>query len=200
MLPLYYRTARFVARPYRRMKHRNVLGVMVLLLLLFVLLATTSSPRTETDTTHQLPSVTSAHDPNPIIHDQLKNPMEVMDVNGKETQQEEQEELVHPPQVLLRSPEQAATPATLDKMDTLDTDNEPLLAHKASQAPLLVRLLLPLLAGFCFGFLGSVPIAGPTSAVVLKLGIQGKYQQALTIAFGGAISEAVRAIAIEMDR
>jgi threonine/homoserine/homoserine lactone efflux protein len=39
-----------------------------------------------------------------------------------------------------------------------------------------------------------VPVAGPTSAMVLKLGIQGKYRAGLTIAVGGAISEAVRSL------
>ncbi|KAL4095237.1 hypothetical protein PRIC1_008614 [Phytophthora ramorum] len=63
----------------------------------------------------------------------------------------------------------------------------------ATQAPFVLRLLLPLVAGFCFGFLGSVPVAGPTSAMVLKLGIQGKYSAGLTIAVGGAISEATYA-------
>ncbi|KAG7401980.1 hypothetical protein PHYBOEH_008501 [Phytophthora boehmeriae] len=62
-----------------------------------------------------------------------------------------------------------------------------------AQAPFVLRLLLPLVAGFCFGFLGSVPVAGPTSAMVLKLGIQGKYTAGLTIAVGGAISEATYA-------
>ncbi|RMX67222.1 hypothetical protein DD238_001124 [Peronospora effusa] len=62
-----------------------------------------------------------------------------------------------------------------------------------TQVSLVLRLLLPLVAGFCFGFLGSVPIAGPTSAMVLKLGIQGKYTAGLTIAIGGAISEATYA-------
>ncbi|CEG37513.1 lysine exporter protein (lyse ygga) [Plasmopara halstedii] len=62
-----------------------------------------------------------------------------------------------------------------------------------TQAPFVLRLLLPLIAGFCFGFLGSVPVAGPTSAMVLKLGIQGKYRAGLTIAVGGAISEATYA-------
>jgi hypothetical protein len=57
--------------------------------------------------------------------------------------------------------------------------------------PFLLRLILPLIAGFCFGFMGSVPIAGPTSAMVLRVGIQGEYETALTIAVGGAISEAV---------
>ncbi|OQR92189.1 hypothetical protein ACHHYP_03971 [Achlya hypogyna] len=48
------------------------------------------------------------------------------------------------------------------------------------------RIFLPLIAGFFFGFLGSIPIAGPTSAMVLKMGIQGEYWAAQSIALGGA--------------
>ncbi|POM73041.1 Hypothetical protein PHPALM_10151, partial [Phytophthora palmivora] len=66
-------------------------------------------------------------------------------------------------------------------------------SESATPAPFVLRLVLPLVAGFCFGFLGSVPIAGPTSAMVLKLGIQGKYSAGFTIAVGGAISEATYA-------
>ncbi|EQC39827.1 hypothetical protein SDRG_03247 [Saprolegnia diclina VS20] len=57
----------------------------------------------------------------------------------------------------------------------------------------LVRLVLPLVAGFVFGFLGSIPIAGPTSAMVLKMGIQGEYWAAQSIALGGAAAEATYA-------
>jgi hypothetical protein len=80
--------------------------------------------------------------------------------------------------------------ATDEEAHEDETDPQPSL-EPATQAPLVLRLLLPLVAGFCFGFLGSVPVAGPTSAMVLKLGIQGKYRAGLTIAVGGAISEAV---------
>ncbi|KAF0734682.1 hypothetical protein Ae201684P_005051 [Aphanomyces euteiches] len=56
-----------------------------------------------------------------------------------------------------------------------------------------LRYLLPISAGFIFGFLGSIPIAGPTSAMVLKMGIQGKYWEAQTVALGGAAAEATYA-------
>ena len=48
------------------------------------------------------------------------------------------------------------------------------------------------LRDFVLCFLKSGPVAGPTSAVVLKLGVQGKYTAGLTIVVGGAIAEAVR--------
>ncbi|KAG3120713.1 hypothetical protein PI124_g1408 [Phytophthora idaei] len=77
--------------------------------------------------------------------------------------------------------------------DEKEVEKPSVTTESATQAPFVLRLLLPLVAGFCFGFLGSVPIAGPTSAMVLKLGIQGKYSAGLTIAVGGAISEATYA-------
>ncbi|CAI5735451.1 unnamed protein product [Peronospora destructor] len=93
------------------------------------------------------------------------------------------------------------TPIEADGGFDIDTDtNEAMnftdptsLPEMTTPVSLVLRLLLPLVAGFCFGFLGSVPIAGPTSAMVLKLGIQGKYTAGLTIAVGGAISEATYA-------
>ncbi|ETW07599.1 hypothetical protein H310_02075 [Aphanomyces invadans] len=57
----------------------------------------------------------------------------------------------------------------------------------------MLLYLLPVVAGFFFGFLGSIPIAGPTSAMVLKMGIQGQYWDAQTVALGGAVAEATYA-------
>ncbi|ETV86277.1 hypothetical protein, variant [Aphanomyces astaci] len=57
----------------------------------------------------------------------------------------------------------------------------------------LLSYVLPIVAGFCFGFVGSIPIAGPTSAMVLKMGIQGQYWDAQTVALGGAVAEATYA-------
>lgn len=108
-----------------------------------------------------------------------------------------------PTDVVMPQPVNDPTPIAADGGVDMDADakfedqngaKEALSApESATHAPLLLRLLLPLTAGFCFGFLGSVPIAGPTSAMVLKLGIQGKYSAGLTIALGGAISEATYA-------
>ncbi|KAL0586987.1 hypothetical protein ABG067_003327 [Albugo candida] len=58
---------------------------------------------------------------------------------------------------------------------------------------LMLETVAPYLFGYIFGFLGSIPIAGPTSAMVFRLGIQGKYRSGLAIASGGAIAEAVYA-------
>ena len=80
----------------------------------------------------------------------------------------------------------------MDTEEAMNSTDATLRSEIPPQVSLVRRLLLPLVAGFCFGFLGSVPIAGPTSAMVLKLGIQGKYTAGLTIAVGGAISEAVQ--------
>ena len=55
------------------------------------------------------------------------------------------------------------------------------------------KTLSPLVIGFCLGFIGSVPIAGPTSALVLKLGIQEKYWSGRAVAVGGALAESVYA-------
>lgn len=60
---------------------------------------------------------------------------------------------------------------------------------------LMLETVAPYLFGYIFGFLGSIPIAGPTSAMVFRLGIQGKYRSGLAIASGGAIAEAVSDIA-----
>lgn len=57
----------------------------------------------------------------------------------------------------------------------------------------LSRTASPLLIGFCLGFIGSVPIAGPTSALVLKLGIQQKYWPGRAVAVGGALAESTYA-------
>ena len=75
---------------------------------------------------------------------------------------------------------------------TKDAGDNLRLSEATSNVPLGLRLLLPLVAGFVLCFLGSVPVAGPTSAMVLKLGVQGKYTAGLTIVVGGAIAEAVR--------
>lgn len=55
----------------------------------------------------------------------------------------------------------------------------------------LGTMLLTMVLGMMFGFLGSIPIAGPTSAMILKFGIQGKYRAGQAVAVGGATAEAV---------
>ena len=49
-------------------------------------------------------------------------------------------------------------------------------------------MLLPLLIGFAFGFLGSMPVAGPISLLVLHLGLAHDSRRAMYVAVGGAWS------------
>ncbi len=49
------------------------------------------------------------------------------------------------------------------------------------------------LIGFAVGFIGSVPVAGPISALVLTRGIQGRFRAGAFIALGGAVAEALYA-------
>ncbi|KAF0692643.1 Aste57867_16282 [Aphanomyces stellatus] len=75
------------------------------------------------------------------------------------------------------------------------SDEPPAAVPHPTMSPDLwvLRYLLPIVAGFAFGFLGSIPIAGPTSAMVLKMGIEGQYWEAQTVAMGGAAAEATYA-------
>ncbi|MFO0548088.1 MAG: LysE family transporter [Polyangiaceae bacterium] len=54
-------------------------------------------------------------------------------------------------------------------------------------------MLTAALIGFCFGFFGSVPVAGPIAALVLKRGLTGRFQSAALVGAGGAIAEAIYA-------
>jgi threonine/homoserine/homoserine lactone efflux protein len=49
---------------------------------------------------------------------------------------------------------------------------------------------LAFVLGFLFGFVGSIPVAGPISALVLSRGIEGRFRSGAFIALGGAIAEA----------
>jgi threonine/homoserine/homoserine lactone efflux protein len=51
-------------------------------------------------------------------------------------------------------------------------------------------MLVAALLGFVFGWLGSVPVAGPISALVVTRGIEGRMRAGLFIALGGGIAEA----------
>ncbi|RLN48135.1 hypothetical protein BBJ28_00001786 [Nothophytophthora sp. Chile5] len=189
---------RYAWAPYQRLKRRAVMGGVVALVLLFVLLVSFSSDKVATDTTIGEPARAgpgreqgAAAVPlrpvdkvvpkaTPFSKDERLAPgPAAADGGGIDTDAEAQQAAPHP-----------ATPREGKQEET---------EQETSRAPLVVRLLLPLVAGFCFGFLGSVPIAGPTSAMVLKLGIQGKYRAGLTIAFGGAISEAVGGLHVRED-
>ena len=54
-------------------------------------------------------------------------------------------------------------------------------------------MLIAALLGFAFGWIGSVPVAGPISALVVTRGIQGRFRAAAWIAVGGGLAEAVYA-------
>jgi threonine/homoserine/homoserine lactone efflux protein len=51
-------------------------------------------------------------------------------------------------------------------------------------------VILPFVLGFLLGFIGSVPVAGPISALVVSRGVQGRFRSGAFIALGGGIAEA----------
>lgn len=51
-------------------------------------------------------------------------------------------------------------------------------------------MIAALLIGFCFGFFGSIPVAGPIAAIVLKRGLTGRIASAALVGVGGGIAEA----------
>jgi threonine/homoserine/homoserine lactone efflux protein len=55
----------------------------------------------------------------------------------------------------------------------------------------LVAAVAALLAAFLFGFLTSVPPAGPISALLIRQSAQGEHQHALRIGIGAALVECV---------
>jgi len=50
-------------------------------------------------------------------------------------------------------------------------------------------MALALLVGFAFGYLGSMPVAGPISVLVLHLGLAHEGRRAFHLALGGALAE-----------
>lgn len=55
-------------------------------------------------------------------------------------------------------------------------------------------MLLTLAVGFAFGYLGSMPVAGPISVLVLHLGLAHDPRHALRVAVGGAVAEGLYAL------
>jgi threonine/homoserine/homoserine lactone efflux protein len=55
-------------------------------------------------------------------------------------------------------------------------------------------MLLPLLIGFAFGFVGSMPVAGPISVLVLHLGLAHDSRHGVYVAVGGALAESIYAL------
>lgn len=52
-------------------------------------------------------------------------------------------------------------------------------------------MLIPLILGAGIGFLGAIPVAGPISALVLKLGLKLQAFRGLLLAIGASVAEAV---------
>ena len=50
------------------------------------------------------------------------------------------------------------------------------------------------LAGFLFGFVGSIPVAGPISVLVLAQGVANRFGYAIGVAIGGAAAEGLYAL------
>lgn len=51
-------------------------------------------------------------------------------------------------------------------------------------------MLVAFILGYLFGFVGSVPIAGPISVLVFSLGLEGRFKNGVYLAIGAAIAEA----------
>jgi threonine/homoserine/homoserine lactone efflux protein len=51
-------------------------------------------------------------------------------------------------------------------------------------------VLFALLVGLAIGFVGSVPVAGPIAAVIVRRGLEGRYRSGAFVALGGALPEA----------
>lgn len=54
-------------------------------------------------------------------------------------------------------------------------------------------MILAAIIGFLFGFVGSMPVAGPIAALVFARALQGRMKSGLHIAIGGAVAEAIYA-------
>lgn len=50
-------------------------------------------------------------------------------------------------------------------------------------------MIVALLVGFAFGFIGSMPVAGPIALLVLRLGLSHDTRHARYVAIGGAVAE-----------
>ena len=53
--------------------------------------------------------------------------------------------------------------------------------------------MVTLLIGFLFGFIGSIPVAGPVSAVVFERALAGRGRSGFFVALGGALAESIYA-------
>ncbi|MEQ9319298.1 MAG: LysE family transporter [Polyangiaceae bacterium] len=55
-------------------------------------------------------------------------------------------------------------------------------------------MALAALLGFAFGWVGSIPVAGPVSALVVARGLEGRFSSGVWIAIGGGLVEALYAL------
>lgn len=52
-------------------------------------------------------------------------------------------------------------------------------------------MILAMLLGFTFGFVGAIPVAGPVSALVLHRGIRRQYAEGFQLALGASLAEGI---------
>lgn len=55
-------------------------------------------------------------------------------------------------------------------------------------------MVITALVGFLFGFIGSMPIAGPIAVLVLARALEGRLASALKVGIGGAVAETAYAL------
>lgn len=55
-------------------------------------------------------------------------------------------------------------------------------------------MLLAAVIGLAFGFIGSIPVAGPIAALVFERGLNGRFRSGVFISIGGAVAEAAYAL------
>ncbi|NTV73345.1 MAG: LysE family transporter [Holophaga sp.] len=56
-------------------------------------------------------------------------------------------------------------------------------------------MVVAILVGFAFGFIGSMPVAGPIALLVLRLGLNRDPRHARLVAIGGAFAEGIYSLA-----
>lgn len=54
-------------------------------------------------------------------------------------------------------------------------------------------MIIAAIIGFLFGFMGSMPVAGPIAVLVFARGIENRFRSGIAIATGGAIAEGIYA-------
>jgi threonine/homoserine/homoserine lactone efflux protein len=54
-------------------------------------------------------------------------------------------------------------------------------------------MLIAALVGFAFGFIGSMPVAGPIAVLVFTRGVEGRFRNGVSIAVGAAVAEGIYA-------